>query len=71
MSYLEPELVVAQGKFSLWQRQDNRDGDVVIVYEIRRSNELIEEFENQQDAMAELELQDRLEVHSRAFGPGM
>ena len=71
MSRPESELIAQQGKFSLWQRQNHRDGEVVIVYEVRRSDELIEEFENQRDARSALELQDRLEVQSRAFGPGM
>ena len=64
-------MIAQKGKFSLWQRQTDREGDVLIVYEIRRSTELVEEFDNQREAMSELELQDRLEVQARAFGPGM
>ncbi len=71
MSHREPELIAQKGKFSLWRRQTDKEGDVLIVYEIRRSTELVEEFDNQREALSELELQDRLEVQARAFGPGM
>jgi hypothetical protein len=71
MSNLAPELIAGKGKFTLWMRQDEINGHVVTCYEIRRGDVTVDELDNEREAMSELDLQDRLEVQARAFGPGM
>ena len=71
MSKQAPELIAGKGKFTLWMRQDDINGQVVTYYEIRRGDVIIGGFDNEREAVSELDLQDRLEVQARAFGPGM
>jgi len=62
------ELVATKGKFGVWRILD---GSGKPVYELRHCEEIVDSFDTEREAVSEMELQDRLEVQGRAFGPGM
>ena len=66
-------LVAEKGKFSTWciETVHGSDGNPDRRYEVRQQDVVIDQFDNEGEAIGEMVLQDRIEVQNRGSGPGM
>ncbi len=73
MHTAEPRLVAEKGKYRIWcvEYVCENSGNIDRRYEVRREDLVLEQFDNENEAMAEMLLQDRMEVQNRSSGPGM
>jgi len=74
MSIPEHQLVAEKGKFKTWRIEiidESTDNTISIRFEVRKGVVVLEEFDNEREAVEEMLLQDRIEVQNRPSGPGM
>ncbi len=74
MSIAEPQLLAEKGKFKTWRVEvvDVSSGNSLGTrYEVRKEDVVLEQFDNEREAVEEMLLQDRIEVQNRSSGPGM
>jgi hypothetical protein len=74
MGNAEQQVVAQMGKFKTWRVEliDASTGNITgIRYEVRKEDEVVEQFDNEREAVEEMALQNRVEVQNRPSGPGM
>ena len=74
MATRNSELIDQQGSFKTCKVElvDDETGKTVSVhYEVRKADQVLEEFETEYDALKEMQLQDRIARQDRPSGPGM
>lgn len=74
VSKRDVETLDQQGHFTIYKVEmidDQTGATSAIRYEVRKSAEVIGEFDTETEAIKEMELQQRLARQNRASGPGM
>ena len=74
MTKRSTQLIEQQGNFKTCKVEliDEATGKTVrVCYEVRKSDEVLEEFETEYEALKEMQLQERMARQNRPSGPGM
>jgi len=74
MSINKPQILAEKGKFKTWCVEiiDDTTGNTIgTKYEVRKGDVVLEQFDNEREAVEEMLLQDRIAVQNRPSGPGM
>ncbi len=74
MSIAKPQLLAEKGKFKTWCVEiidDSTGNSIGTKYEVRKGDVVLDQFDNEREALEEMLLQDRIAVQNRPSGPGM
>jgi len=74
MSITKPQLLAEKGKFRTWCVEiidDSTGKSMGTKYEVRKGDVVLDQFDNEREALEEMLLQDRIAVQNRPSGPGM